>query len=559
MCGRVLESRGGVLAKHLLKVNPTTLSEAFLERELLQNMTNKNTYCFATFAAVASLGLGLMISGCGDSGSTDAAQLGKTGQVIFKYDVLAKAAASPKYETKIKNEIVTVKYAFYGVKDGVRFIESYKDNSSYTYEFKHEAEDKDEDVVINNVNDKAAGVIAAYYDKDGNIVAVGHDDFELGTADKKATIEKPDYAELADASYSVTAKPYILSPEETTEISVVATIGKKDYHLLPFVTLEGIDKYTDVLAYGYSHAAGDVYKGVGYKGEHKGIVTAGDIKVKVNGKDVAQLDKNIYVTDQVPNAVTIEAGQVEGKGVTTVAATEDTPEALTLVFAGENSILAAKKAVDLTAEGKDPLYYAVNEQPITAFITGYSADPEKGPTPKDVKSEITDTTKVTLTSTVAESAKAEGLNIKAVAEGNTTVSATYKVDDTTTVNSNKLDVKVVVPGAENFAFTTTNDDKDVVFMKDVTVDTEKDQTFTMAVAGKATLDVDGTSYVSTPIEYTETAPAIKPLAETVKDITYTKTDKKNEYTLEVKKTAAPDEDVEIGVDLSNFDAISVKK
>ena len=224
-------------------------------------------------------------------------------------------------------------------------------------------------------------------------------------------------------------------------------------------------------------------------------------------------------------------------------------------MAGEKSILANEKAVELTAEGKDALYYAVNEQPIAVIATGYTNVEGKGPQPEGIESEIEDLSKITLVSGTEATAKAEGLNLIAAAEGNTVVTATYKVDDETTVEStNKLDVKVV--GAdENLAFSNT---ETKAFMTDVKVDAEKDQTFTMAVAGKATLDVDATSYVSAPIEYTaEEYPAI--VAVTEEGITYAQTEGKNEYTLTVAKTAAPEEAVEITVDATSFDSIEVTK
>lgn len=501
-------------------------------------MTNKNTFRFATFAAVASLGLGLMISGCGDGGSTTPNPLNaKFGQVTFNYNVLAQTTA----RADIAENIVSVKYIFFSVENGARFMEE-----PVTHNFIHGENNAIDDVTVKNVSLDASGVIAAYYDKDGNIVAMGEDKIEF--VDGEDVIENPEVTDFANATYSMTASQYVIAPKDETVIGLTAVAGDKTYNVTPFVTISGIDEA--ILAY-----VQDTNQGATYQGAEYGTIEANTIKATVNGTEYA-IDKPIYVTDQTPKAIKIVADQVAGKDVTTVAATEEANEALTVVLAGEKSILANEEAVELTADGKDALYYAVNEQPFTVIATAYtSEDPTKGPTPEGVESEIKDLTKVSLTSTTVDTAKAEGLNLIAAAEGNTVVTATYKVDDETTVEStNKLDVKVV--GAdENLAFSNT---ETKAFMTDVKVDAEKDQTFTMAVAGKATLDVDATSYVSAPIEYTaEEYPAI--VAVTEEGITYAQTEGKNEYTLTVAKTAAPEEAVEITVDATSFDSIEVTK
>lgn len=503
-------------------------------------MTNKNTFRFATFAAVASLGLGLMISGCGDGGSTEPNPLNaKFGQVTFNYNVLAQTTA----RADVAEKIVTVKYAFFGVENGARFMEE----PTAAYNFTHGEKDAETDVVINNVNRDASGVIAAYYDKDGQLVAMGQDPIAFD-AEGKAVVETPDVTDLANATYSMTASQYVIAPKDETVIGLTAVAGDKTYNVTPFATIEGIDE--KVLAY-----VQDTNQGATYQGAEYGTIEANTIKATVNGTAYA-IDKPIYVTDQTPNAIKIVADQVAGKDVTTVAATEEANEALTVVLAGEKSILASEEAVELTAEGKDALYYAVNEQPIAVIATGYTNVEGKGPQPKGVESEIKDTSKITLKSETEATAKAEGLNLIAAAEGNTVVTATYKVSDEETVEStNKLDVEVV-SATENLAFSNT---QTKAFMTDVKVDAENDQTFNMAVAGKASLTVGDVAYTSAPIEYTEKYPAI--VAVDVEGITYAQTEGKNEYTLTVAKTAAPTEAVEITVAETTpaFESIDVVK
>ena len=502
-------------------------------------MTNKNTFRFATFAAVASLGLGLMISGCGDGGSTTPNPLNaKFGQVTFNYNVLAQTTA----RADIAENIVSVKYIFFGVENGARFM-----TEPVTHNFIHGENDAIDDVTVKNVSLDASGVIAAYYDKDGQLVAMGEDEIKFDEG--KEVVETPEVTDLANATYSMTASQYVIAPKDETVIGLTAVAGDKTYNVTPFVTIEGINEA--VLAY-----VQDTNKGATYQGAEYGTIEANTIKATVNGTAYT-IDKPIYVTDQTPNAIKIVADQVDGKDVTTVAATEEANEALTVVLAGEKSILANEKAVELTAEGKDAIRYAVNEQPIAVIATGYTNVDGKGPQPKDVETEIEDLSKITLVSGTEATAKAEGLNLIAAAEGNTVVTATYKVSDEETVEStNKLDVKVV-SATENLAFSNT---KTKAFMTDVKVDAENDQTFTMAVAGKASLTVDDTAYVSAPIEYTaETYPAI--VAVDKEGITYAQTEGKNEYTLTVAKTAAPAKAVEITVADTTpaFESIDVVK
>lgn len=490
-------------------------------------MTNKNTFRFATFAAVASLGLGLMISGCGDGGSTTPNPLNaKFGQVTFNYNVLAQTTA----RADIAENIVSVKYIFFGVENGARFM-----TEPVTHNFIHGEKDAIDDVTVKNVSLDASGVIAAYYDKDGQLVAMGEDEIEFDTEGKEV-VETPEVTDLANATYSMTASQYVIAPKDETVIGLTAVAGDKTYNVTPFVTIEGINEA--VLAY-----VQDTNQGATYQGAEYGTIEANTIKATVNGTPYT-IDKPIYVTDQTPNAIKIVADQVDGKDVTTVAATEEANEALTVVLAGEKSILANEKAVELTAEGKDAIRYAVNEQPIAVIATGYTNVDGKGPQPKNVETEIEDLSKITLVSDTEATARAEGLNLIAAAEGNTVVTATYKVSDEETVEStNKLDVKVV-SATENLAFSNT---ETKAFMTDVKVDAENDQTFTMAVAGKASLTVDGTAYVSAPIEYTaETYPAIVAVDDEG-GITYAQTEGKNEYTLTVAKTAAPIEAVKITV------------
>ena len=81
----------------------------------------KNSFGLAIFATTASLGLGLMISGCGDSGSTTPNPLeGDTSaKVVFNYSVLAQKLSA---KTDIPANIASVKYSFKGVDENQKAL-----------------------------------------------------------------------------------------------------------------------------------------------------------------------------------------------------------------------------------------------------------------------------------------------------------------------------------------------------------------------------------------------------------------------------------------------------
>lgn len=497
-------------------------------------MTNKNTFRFATFAAVASLGLGLMISGCGDSGSTTPNPLNaKYGQVTFNYNVLAAKVATP-----VAKEIVTVKYAFFGVTTGgARFIDG--PSVAYTHDFVHGDKDKEDIVKINNVDLDASGVIAAYYDKAGNIVAMGQDTITFNT-DRKCAIEEPDLTTIDTTTIDMDASTHVLSPKGETEI-YTTIVGKtaagvvKVYELTPFVTIEGLDKYTDVLAYNYDSNQGATYEGVGYDGANKGIVPGKTIKAHINGKDY-YVDEAIYVTDQHP--VNIEVAVDDIDGVDPFVGTTKVP----LIFAGKESLVADKNIIDMTEAGTATVeHVAVNKLPFEVRAAAYSNDADKGPQPVlptgSTFFDISDLTGLKLVSSLPEVAEVAGLGVTAKQVGSTDISAELKIDETNTVKSIKNVTVEVLPTTENLTFANVGG-TDPKFMGDVTVDTATAQDFTMAIYGKVGTTFDTKNYVAAPIEYTaETYPDVEALDTSLTGSTYEKTADKNEYKLHVDTTA----------------------
>ncbi len=497
-------------------------------------MTNKNTFRFATFAAVASLGLGLMISGCGDSGSTTPNPLNaKYGQVTFNYNVLAAKVATP-----VAKEIVTVKYAFFGLKTGgARFIDG--PSAAYTRDFVHGDKDQEKTVTIDNVDLDARGVIATYYDKAGNIVAMGED--TIAFTDRKCAIEEPDLATIDATTIKMDASTHVLSPKGETEISIIAdgktaAGGVKTYKLTPFVTIEGLDKYTDVLAFNYASYQGLTYEGVGYDGANKGIVPGKTIKATINGADY-YVDEAIYVTDQHPVDIQVVVDDIDGVAPF-VGATK-----VPLIFADKESLVAGKNIINMTEAGTTTVeHVAVNKLPFKVHAAAYSKDPGKGETPVlptgSTAFDISDLTGLKLVSSLPDTVEVAGLGVTAKKAGSTAISAELKIDETTTIKSDSSkDINVeVLSTTENLTF--ANIEAGPKFMEDITVDTTKPQNFTMAIYGKVGMTFDAKDYVAAPIEYTaETYPDVEALDASLTGSTYEKTVDKNEYKLHVDTTA----------------------
>lgn len=266
-------------------------------------MASKNTFRFAAFAAVASLGLGLFVSGCGDSGSTSPNPLTpatKTYKAIFNYNVLAASTAKA---TDIKAEIVTVKYAFYGKIDGQDFVEGPETDPSYTHNFTHGEQAAEELVTVNKVDSHATSVMAAYYDAEGNLVAVGQNDLTFDE-NRVATVAEPELDEVADDSITFTASKYVIPLQDTVVMSLKAIAANKEYDLSAFAEISGIDE--NILALQEGSLEGFTYKGVKY-----GTIEGGTITATV-GNTKCLVGNSIYVTDQTPAAISLKPASVEG-------------------------------------------------------------------------------------------------------------------------------------------------------------------------------------------------------------------------------------------------------
>lgn len=338
-------------------------------------MASKNTFRFAAFAAVASLGLGLFVSGCGDSGSTSPNPLTpttKTYKAIFNYNVLAKTTAKA---TDVKAEISTVKYAFYGQIDGQNFVDGPETAPSYTQTFTHGVEAVEKEFIVNNVDPQATSVIAAYYDAKGNLIAVGQNDISFNE-DRIATVAEPELDEVADDSLTFKASKYIIPLQDSTVFSVQAVTEKKTYDLSAFAEISGIDD--TILALQEGSLEGLTYKGIKY-----GAIEGGTIIATV-GNTKAVVADLIYVTDQTPSAISVKPSSVEGHDI--FADSDVNGPKYHMQYVDEKCLLShfpyIKYQANSSKKQYDPIYYYINEQPFIVYATAYtSEDPTKGPTP----------------------------------------------------------------------------------------------------------------------------------------------------------------------------------
>ena len=328
-------------------------------------MIKKNLFGFIAFAGVASLGLGLMTSGCGNNGGgsvTPAALVGGSNNVIFYYTL-----AGTEARTTLPGVITKVRYDFEDAKGKTVKV-------SKEYELKHAAEDTDKNISVPNVPTTAKRVNVAYYDEFGEVLAVGKDNLSWDVDAGQAIVAFPSIEVINHPEAVLKVSDNVLAPGDKTDLELnVTTVNGHTVDLIAFADVSGLDEYSDVLT--SSDKTSSNYQAVGFDGTNKGLIPANKIKavLPVYGGSVSEtLDEPIYVTDQ------------------TVASIKLTPAAI-LPF---NSL--GYKAV--TVSGGDKVEVdAINEQPIQVIATYTNTG--SGPVPEDV--DVTDNTDFTLSEEIA--------------------------------------------------------------------------------------------------------------------------------------------------------------
>ncbi len=372
----------------------------------------KNTFGFAIGAAVVGLSLGLAVYGCGDSGSTTPNPLDESlNKVVFNYSVLAQELGA---KVEIPANIASVKYVFSGQhEDKQAFVERSED---YTYKFTHKDKDYDQEVVIRGVSLNATEVTAAYYDENNELVAIGVNKLDWDKTTDIAKVEKPTVQTVDENSLvNFTASEHVIPKGKQVAFNLMITPGQEraePVDMTAFAHFSGIDE--KILAQDEKALPG-VYTGAEYSSA-AGLQVGASIGEKIK----VALDEPIYVTDQVPAAITIVPQPIEGKEVAVEEATAEDPRTLDMLYADESKYVSfGYKVIHFPARfsNETDIDIAVNEQPIKVLVTAYTDTDGKGPQPEKGVS-ISDESKLTFeTKHLVETPDEGDLNRLSVKDG----------------------------------------------------------------------------------------------------------------------------------------------
>lgn len=345
----------------------------------------KNAFGFATLAATVSLGLGLMISGCGDSGSTAPNPLSGTyNRVTFDYNVLAQGLSA---KTDIASNIAKVRYIFKGVDENKKAFTDASDK--YVYEFTHKDQAYDQKVIIKDVSTYTTEVTAAYYDVKGELVAVGVDKLNWDIANKIAPVESPTVKSVdEDSLFTLTADNFVFSKDGQVKLTLEVTPAEGDeaIDMTDFATISGMDE--KVFNHNETDPAG-LYTSIDYGKSDTVSAAIGSKKV--------ELDKLIYVTDQTPSKIEISFLPIDGKEVSVLKYNDETKGVFLFYAADQDQIFGLKVASNDVAYIKDQKYnFAINELPLAILAIEFTNTDGKGPQP-DYPVVITDSDKLSVT------------------------------------------------------------------------------------------------------------------------------------------------------------------
>ncbi|MGM9992790.1 MAG: hypothetical protein ACI376_08120 [Candidatus Bruticola sp.] len=479
-------------------------------------MTKKNTFRFAAFTA-AALGLGLLVSGCGDGGSTTPNPLnGRLGTVIYNYNVLAKAAA----RADVDASIASVQYSFDG-------------ELTKNYSFEHKDTDKELDLSIYNVDSDIQTVTAAYYDADGNLLAVGVD--KLNWVDKVATVTDPQIIMLGeDPTFDFSASEHVIAPNDTTEFSVV--VVPSDYageaiDVTDFATFNGID--SKVLAPVIGGTYGE-YCGVEY-----GIVKSTEAYAEIAGVKV-NLDADIYVTDQTPSKIGLLPADTE---ITVTEGQTAAENSVCMFYAADDTVSFGLEKITLKNSDGISSVVPFNKMALKVAALEYTNEDGKGPQPVIAGGvDITDdpNVKIAIAPNTPEVESKATIKDKTVElsgivseTGSDLYRATASYNDSEEIVG-ELMISAAAPKS-NLAFASESE-----FVPEIT----EVGTYDFTVMGKVFID----DLTSAPIDVPETViaadayPDVKALVGAEDYVTlYKQVDGgKNGYTLEVKAIPADD-------------------
>lgn len=360
---------------------------------------SKNFFGFTAFVATASLGLGLMVAGCGDGGDTTPNPLDhvvKTGTVTFNYNVLAKAAAG---KTDITNDIKSVKYSFSGVSTDSQLVKTpFRTDATDAYNFVAGEEDQLDTVEVANVDVDSTTVVAVYYGENDTIVGWGVDTLRW-TGDGSATspyvaVVKTPTLSLIDAGANVlelSASEYVIDKGERTEL--VATIYADDQDtvgadITPFVTIKGMDqKGTAAEAKPFVTPVMDAQQqpvlGL-YQGAEFGTIDATKVTATFGTFEPVVLDHDILVTDAFISGITLERfGNASVEGPEPAAGEKDTRYSRLIFFDDSKTYqsMGAKEAT-FTYDTDKTCTAAIGEQEFVVSATWTLPEGSTAPKPK---------------------------------------------------------------------------------------------------------------------------------------------------------------------------------
>ncbi len=379
----------------------------------------KNTFAF-TLTTAATLSLSLMLSGCGDGGSTAPNPLeGDTSsKVVFNYSVLAQKLSA---KTDIPANIASVKYSFKGVDENQKAFTDTSDK--YTYKFAHKDQAYDQKVTIKDISTYATEVTAAYYDVNNELVAVGVDKLDWDKTTKVAEVKDPTVKTVDENSLlTLTTDNLVISKDGQVKLTleVIPAGGDKAVDITDLATIDGMDEKV------FAHSEGDsvgLYTGIDYG-------KSGTVSAAIGSKKV-ELDKAIYVTDQTPAKIEFSLLPIEGKEIALDNEFADYRHTFMLYAADENELFGLKVAgTDLSYESGKNFYYAINEQPFAVYATEYTNADNKGPQP-DYPVNITGSDKVSVDMNIYSDQQIDKKYVHLEVENGSVLKAT-KVDSNST-------------------------------------------------------------------------------------------------------------------------------
>ena len=370
---------------------------------------SKNFFGFTAFVATASLGLGLMVAGCGDGGDTTPNPLDhvvKTGTVTFNYNVLAKAAAG---KTDITNDIKSVKYSFSGVSTDSQLVKTpFRTDATAPYNFVAGEEEQLDSVEVANVDVDSTTVVAVYYGENDTIVGWGVDEVNWNgdgsaTSPYVAVVDTPTLNRIdADANVlELSASDYVINKGEQTELVATIYASAQDAQsgvgadITPFVTIKGMDqKGTAAEAKPFVTPVMDAQQqpvlGL-YQGAEFGTIDSTKVTATFGTLEPAVLEQDILVTDAFISGITLERfGNASVEGPEPAAGEKDTRYSRLIFFDDSKTYqsMGAKEAT-FTYDTDKTCTAAIGEQEFAVSATWTlpkgSTAPQPEVTPLDLE------------------------------------------------------------------------------------------------------------------------------------------------------------------------------